>query len=59
LAISRHNDVPVPNALLPLLLFHDHAEQTVPSREPTVGATKLHITLNEGDVVEPERNTLD
>lgn len=42
-----------------VIISHDHAEQTVPSREPTVGALldKLHITLNQGDVVEPVRAT--
>jgi uncharacterized protein YabE (DUF348 family) len=38
-----------------VIVSHDHIEQTVPSREPTVGTllNKLHITLNQGDVVEP------
>src|ERR1700760_3101563 len=38
-----------------VIVSHDHIEQTVPSREPTVGTLldKLHITLNQGDVVEP------
>ena len=38
-----------------VIISHDHIEQTVPSREPTVGTllAKLHITLGEGDVVEP------
>jgi uncharacterized protein YabE (DUF348 family) len=40
-----------------VIVSHDHVEQTVPSREPTVGTLldKLHITLNQGDVVEPTR----
>jgi uncharacterized protein YabE (DUF348 family) len=40
-----------------VIISHDHVEQTVPSREPTVGTLldKLHITLNPGDVVEPAR----
>jgi uncharacterized protein YabE (DUF348 family) len=40
-----------------VIISRDHTEQTVPSREPTVGALldKLHITLNQGDVVEPSR----
>ena len=38
-----------------VIISHDHVEQTVPSREPTVGTllAKLHITLGQGDVVEP------
>lgn len=42
-----------------VIVSHDHVEQTVPSREPTVGTllAKLHITLNQGDVVEPAPST--
>lgn len=42
-----------------VIVSHDHQEQTVPSKEPTVGALldKLHIRLGEGDVVEPDRDT--
>jgi uncharacterized protein YabE (DUF348 family) len=38
-----------------VIISHDGVEQTVPSREPTVGTllAKLHLTLNRGDVVEP------
>ncbi|HEY5442743.1 MAG TPA: ubiquitin-like domain-containing protein, partial [Candidatus Saccharimonadales bacterium] len=38
-----------------VIVSHDHVEQTVPSREPTVATllAKLHITLGQGDVVEP------
>jgi uncharacterized protein YabE (DUF348 family) len=56
--LLNHNDAPVPNAYV-VIISHDHAEQTVPSREPTVGALlkKLHITLNQGDVVEPSKST--
>ena len=38
-----------------VIISHDHLAQTVPSKEPTVGALleKLQITLNQGDVVEP------
>ncbi len=38
-----------------VVISHDHVKQIVPSIEPTVGALikKLHITLNQGDVVEP------
>lgn len=53
LFINRH-DEPVKNAYV-VIVNHDHATQTVPSREPTVGLLlkKLDIKLNEGDVVEP------
>ena len=42
-----------------VIVSHDHVTQTVPSREPTVGTllAKLHITLGQGDVVEPGMNT--
>jgi uncharacterized protein YabE (DUF348 family) len=42
-----------------VIISRDHTEQTVPSREPTVGALldKLRITLGQGDVVEPSRAT--
>ncbi len=41
-----------------VIISHDHVEQTVPSRQPTVGTllAKLHLTLNSGDVVEPAPN---
>jgi resuscitation-promoting factor RpfB len=42
-----------------VIISHDHTEQTIPTKEPTVGAllNKLHITLSLGDVVEPSTNT--
>src|SRR5665213_1634906 len=42
-----------------VIVSHDHEHQTVPTNEPTVGAllVKLHITLNEGDIVEPSLKT--
>ena len=42
-----------------VIINHDNVQQIVPSIEPTVGKllTKLHITLNQGDVVEPSLNT--
>ena len=51
-------DHPVSNAYI-VIVQHDGVEQTVPSDEPTVGALlkKLHITLNQGDVVEPSEAT--
>lgn len=42
-----------------VIVSHDNVEQTVPSRQPTVGTllAKLHITLGQGDVVEPSLAT--
>ncbi len=42
-----------------VIIHHDNVEQIVPSVEPTVGKllAKLHITLNQGDVVEPSLST--
>lgn len=42
-----------------VIISHDHVEQTVPSREPTVGTllAKLGLRLNPGDVVEPGPST--
>lgn len=38
-----------------VIISYDHQRQTVPSRERTVGGllSKLHITLAQGDIVEP------
>jgi len=53
-ALLHDRDQPVPNAYV-VILSYDHHVQTVPSREPTVGALlkKLKIPMNQGDVVEP------
>ena len=42
-----------------VVISHDHKQQIVPTRAATVGSllAKLHITLNEGDVVEPAART--
>ncbi len=47
------------NNVYVVIVSHDHVEQTVPSREPTVGTllAKLHLTLHQGDVVEPALST--
>ncbi len=57
LLLNRY-DSPATNAYV-VIISHDHVEQTVPSRQPTVGTLldKLHITLGKGDVVEPSRQT--
>ncbi len=43
-----------------VVIAHDHMKQIVPTRAATVGALlqKLHIPLNEGDVVEPAATTV-
>jgi uncharacterized protein YabE (DUF348 family) len=52
--VVNREDHPVSNAYI-VIVTHDGVHQTVPSQEPTVGALlkKLHITLHQGDVVEP------
>jgi len=42
-----------------VIISHDHKVQTFPTNQPTVGAllSKLHLTLNLGDVVEPSVST--
>jgi uncharacterized protein YabE (DUF348 family) len=49
---------PVQDAKI-VIVSHDGEQQIVPSRERTVGALirKLHIQINEGDVVEPAEAT--
>lgn len=44
---------------LVVIISHDHVQQIVPTKEPTVGALlkKLNITLRQGDVVEPSLST--
>jgi len=43
-----------------VIISHDHEQQVVPSKEATVGMLlqKLHLTLNQGDVVEPAPTTV-
>lgn len=51
--LNKHTVAPTDAFVV--IISHDHVEQTVPSREKTVGAllAKLHIVINQGDVVEP------
>lgn len=58
LFIPRTNVVAGPGPEL-VIINHDHVQQIVPSIEPTVGKllTKLHISINQGDVVEPSLST--
>lgn len=53
------NNLPPPQDAKIVIISHDHHQQIVPSREPTVGALlkKLHLQLNQGDVVEPALTT--
>jgi resuscitation-promoting factor RpfB len=53
-ARGTHNLPPVHDAKI-VIISHDKEQQIVPSKEATVGALlkKLHLTLNQGDVVEP------
>ncbi|CAN5408478.1 hypothetical protein BH09PAT4_BH09PAT4_01500 [soil metagenome] len=48
-----------PNSAFVVIVSHDKTVQTVPSRKQTVGQLlkNLSITLNKGDVVEPELTT--
>jgi uncharacterized protein YabE (DUF348 family) len=50
----HHNSKPKASPYV-VIISHDGVQQVVPSIEPTVGAllNKLHLTLNQGDVVEP------
>jgi resuscitation-promoting factor RpfB len=49
---------PVQDARI-VIISHDHQQQVIPTKEHTVGALldKLHLALNQGDIVEPARNT--
>lgn len=42
-----------------VIISHDHTQEVVPSREPTVGALlkKAGVQINKGDVVEPSQDT--
>jgi uncharacterized protein YabE (DUF348 family) len=53
---NRHKHIPDAKIVI---ISHDHQQETVPTRDSTVGTLlqKLHITLNEGDVVEPAAET--
>jgi uncharacterized protein YabE (DUF348 family) len=54
---THHLDMPTDAKIV--IISHDHIQQTVPSRDATVGALlrKLNIHLNEGDVVEPAQTS--
>ena len=59
IVLVRNNfDKPKSSAYV-VIVSHDGAHQTVPSREPTVGALihKLRIRINPGDVIEPAQTT--
>ncbi len=48
-------NLPLPHDAKIVIISHDRQQQTVPSKEATVGIllAKLHLRLNQGDVVEP------
>jgi uncharacterized protein YabE (DUF348 family) len=54
-----HHNAPLLADTHVVIISHDQQEQIVPSRDATVSQllTKLHIGLNQGDVVEPDPNT--
>lgn len=56
--VLNHHNATVTDAFV-VIISHDHVEQTVPSRQKTVGdlLKKLRIRLNPGDVVEPSAAT--
>jgi len=58
--IARHtNHMTPPRDAKIVIISHDGTQQIVPTRQATVGSllTKLHLTLNQGDVVEPAPST--
>lgn len=57
-AKQTHRIHPVKDSKI-VVISHDNVQQIVPTRQATVGSllNKLHITLNQGDVVEPAKNT--
>lgn len=59
LVARQTNRLPDAGGTKIVIISHDHQQQIVPSREPTVGALlqKLHLQLNQGDVVEPAPST--
>lgn len=58
LARQTHR-LPVEQNVRIVIISHDHQQQIVPSKVQTVGQLlkKLHLTLGEGDVVEPAAST--
>jgi uncharacterized protein YabE (DUF348 family) len=59
LARTTNKLPPVHDAKI-VIISHDKEQQIVPSKERTVGdlLRKLHLTLNEGDVVEPAQTAV-
>jgi uncharacterized protein YabE (DUF348 family) len=55
LIARQTHHLPPPTDAKIVIVSHDGVQQIVPSKEPTVGAllTKLHISLGQGDRVEP------
>ena len=59
LFIRNDSQAITPDSAFIVIISHDGQVQTVPSHEQTVGTLlkKLHVTINQGDVVEPALNT--
>ena len=59
LLASKTNHLPPVQDAKIVIISHDHQQQIVPSKEDTVGdlLSKLHLTINQGDVVEPSLAT--
>src|ERR1700685_2941737 len=59
LIANRHHKPSVHPYVVIISYSNDHAQEVVPSIEPTVGALldKLHVTLNQRDVVQPSLST--
>ncbi|MEK7594432.1 MAG: G5 domain-containing protein [Patescibacteria group bacterium] len=59
LIASQTNKLPPQHDAKIVIISHDHQQQTVPTKEATVGSLlkKLNIPLNQGDVVEPAAST--
>ena len=57
--MTHHQSSVAPTETDIVIISYDHQTQTVPSHEHTVGAllAKLHIPVNQGDVVEPASTT--
>ncbi|HEX7632933.1 MAG TPA: G5 domain-containing protein [Candidatus Saccharimonadales bacterium] len=59
LLARQTNHLPVTHDAKIVIISHDHQQQIVPAKDATVGQLlhNLHLTLGEGDVVEPAAST--
>lgn len=60
LVARQTNSLPTTIDAKQVIISHDHVQETVPTREKTVGGllVKLNLKLNQGDVVEPAVTTV-